>query len=206
HRSSVGSRATRSVWCFVLGGGVPRNGSAALKRALGRASRLTSSDRVVTVVSRDAVICSSPSLAEMVDIPTIVQPVYRGSAAALSWRAVRSARGAPEAVIRGRRADDIREGPVAPCLSRAIGAIALRPDLTLLVGARPRTTRSEDGFVEPGPPLPGLEDLSLLAVQRFVYDPPRGRSRHGLLAAAALSAHPRALVALRRRYMPQVRD
>jgi len=204
HRASVGSRATRPVWCFVLGGGGARNGSAALKRALDRASRLTSPERVVAVVSRDSVMRSSPSLAEMVDVPTIVQPVYRGSAAELFLPALLVGRRDPDAVILALRADDIHDGPVAPCLSRAIGAIARRPDLTLLVGARPRTTRSEDGFVEPGPPLPGLEDLSLLAVRRFVYDAPRGQGGHDLLVAAALAARAGTLVALGRRYIPEV--
>jgi hypothetical protein len=204
HRASVGSRATPPVWCFVLGGASQRNGSAALKRALERATRLASADRVVTVVSRDSAMRFNGPLAEMADVPMIVQPVYRGSAAELFLPALLVARRDPDAMILALRADDMHDGPVAPCLSRAIRAIALRPDLTLLVGARPRTTRSADGFVEPGSPLPGLEDLSLVGVRRFVYDAPRGLGVRDVLVPAALAARAGTLVALGQRYIPEV--
>src|SRR5262249_56497790 len=48
----VGSRPTPPTWCFVLGGGLARGGSAPLRRALDRATRLTSADRVVAGGSR----------------------------------------------------------------------------------------------------------------------------------------------------------
>src|SRR6266850_142935 len=99
-------------------------------------------------------------LAETPDVATIVQPAYRGSAAELFLPALLVARRDPDAVILALRADETHDGPVAPCLARAIRAVDLRPELTVLVGARPRTTRAPDGFVEPGSPLPGLEDLS----------------------------------------------
>src|SRR5439155_620231 len=79
----------------------------------------------------------------------------------------------------------------------------------VLAGGTPRRgpatpKRAPDGFVEPGSPLDGLEDLSLLAVRRFVYEAPRGLCARGLLAPAALAVRARALVALGRRYIPEV--
>jgi len=133
-----------------------------------------------------------------------VQPAYRGSAAELFLPALLVARRDPDAVILALRADETHDGLVAPCLARAIRAVDLRPDLTVLVGARPRTTRAPDGFVEPGSPLEGCEELSLLAVQRFVYEAPRGLCARDLLAPAALAARARTLVALGRRYIPEV--
>jgi mannose-1-phosphate guanylyltransferase len=158
---------------------------------------------VLAVVSRESAAQSGDVLGGA-DVATIVQPVYRGSAAELFLPALLVARRDPDAVILALRADDLHDGPVAPSLSRSVRALSRRPDLTILVGARPRCSRLPDGFVEPGSPLPGLEDLSLRAVRRFVYEPPRGFAGREMLAPAALAARAGALVALGRRYLPDV--
>jgi len=204
HGASVGSRVAPHVWVFVLAGSATRRGPTALKRALDRATRLAPAHRVVAIVSRDSARACAGVLAETPDVATIVQPAYRGSAAELFLPALLVARRDPDAVVLALRADETHDGPVAPCLARAIRAVDLRPDLTVLVGARPRTTRAPDGFVEPGSPLEGCEELSLLAVRRFVYEAPRGLCARDLLAPAALAARARALVALGRRYIPEV--
>ena len=204
HGASIGSRTAPSVWCFVLAGAVPRQRPLALQRALDRATRLAPPQRVVVVVSRESAPHCDATLSEMPGVATLVQPTYRGSAAELFLPALLVARRDPDAMIVALRADEAHDGPVAPCLTRAVNAVALRPDLTVLVGARPRATRLPDGLIEPGAPWPGLEDLSLLAVRRFVYEPPRGLAGRDLLAPAALAARARALVALGRRYIPEV--
>src|SRR5437879_6341518 len=186
HGTSVGSRVAPHVWVFVLAGSAPRRGPAALKRALDRATRLAPAHRVVAIVSRDSARACAGVLAETPDVATIVQPAYRGSAAELFLPALLVARRDPDAVVLALRADETHDGPVAPCLARAIRAVDLRPDLTVLVGARPRTTRAPDGFVEPGSPLEGCEELSLLAVRRFVYEAPRGLCARDLLAPAGV--------------------
>ena len=203
HGASIESRVAPHLWAFVLAGSTPRRGPAALKRALDRATRLAPPHRVVAIVSRDSAGACAGVLAETPDVVTIVQPAYRGSAAELFLPALLVARRDPEAVILALRADETHDGPVAPCLARAIRAVDLRPDLTVLVGARP-TTRAPDGFVEPGSPLEGCEELSLLAVRRFVYEAPRGLCGRDVLAPAALAARARALVTLGRRYIPEV--
>jgi mannose-1-phosphate guanylyltransferase len=205
HRVTFGARATPRVWCFVLAGALPRRGSTTLKRALDRATRLASAERVVAVVSRESA-ARDGVLADTANVTTIVQPVYRGSAAELFLPALLVARRDPEAVIVALRADEMHDGPVAPCLTRAVAAVGLRPELTLLVGARPRTAHASDGFVEPGSPLPDLEELSLLTVRRFVYEVSSERSGRDLLAPAALAARAGTLVSLGRRYIPDVLD
>ena len=204
HRPSIGSRTAPSVWCFVLAGAASRRRPLALQRALDRATRLTSPQRVVVVASRESASHCGATLSETPGVATIVQPAYRGSAAELFLPALLVAGRDPDAVIVALRADEAHDGPIAPSLSRAVSAVALRPDLTLLVGARPRAMRLPDGLVEPGSPLPGLEALSLLAVRRFVYEAPRGVAARDLLAPTALAARARALVGLGRRYIPDV--
>jgi mannose-1-phosphate guanylyltransferase len=202
--AAVGARAAPHVWCLVLAGGVAPRGPAALERALDRATRLAPTHRVVTVVSRESAAQCDGVLGEAADVATIVQPVYRGSAAELFLPALLVARRDPDAVILALRADDLHDGPVAPSLTRSVRAVSRHSDLTVLVGARPRCSRLPDGFVEPGAPLPGLEDLSLRAVRRFVYEAPRGCASRDVLAPAALAARARVLVALGRRYVPEV--
>ena len=201
---SVGPRIAPNVWCFVLAGGPSRRAPAAVRRALDRATRLAPAHRVVSLVSRESALQCADVLAETPDVATIVQPTYRGSAAELFLPTLLVARRDPDAIVLALRADDTHDGPVAPCLVRAVQAVSLRPELTLLVGARPRTSRAPDGFVEPGAPLEGLEELSLLSVRRFVYETPRGLTGTDLLMPAALAARARTLVALGRRYMPDV--
>jgi mannose-1-phosphate guanylyltransferase len=200
---SGGARPTPPIWCFVLLGRLTRRGSAAFERALDRARRLAPADRVVAVVSRGST-APGAVLDLTADIATVVQPVYRGSAAELFLPALLVARRDPDAVILALRADEMHDGPVAPCLARAVRAVRVRPQLTVLVGARPRTALASDGFVEPGLPLPDVEDLTLLAVRRFVYEVPGSRSGRELLAPAALAARAGTLVALGRRYIPEV--
>jgi len=200
---SAGARATPPIWCFVLAGTLARRGSTALERALDRARRLAPADRVVAIVSRGST-ASGALRDSTADVATIVQPVYRGSAAELFLPALLVARRDPDAVILALRAEEMHDGPVAPCLARAVRAVRVRSELTVLVGARPRTALPFDGFVEPGLPLPDVEDLSLLAVRRFVYEVSSGRSGRDLLAPAALAARAGALVTLGQRYVPEV--
>jgi mannose-1-phosphate guanylyltransferase len=192
------------VWALVLGGTSLRRGPGAFKRALDRAERLAPAHRIVTVLCRDSARQCAAVLAGAPHVAKLVQPAYRGSAAELFLPALLVARRDPEAVIVALHADEHTDGRVVPCLSAALRAVGLRPDLTVLVGGRPRTARAGDGFVEPGSPVPGLEDLAVHAIRRFVYDSPRDLITTDLLAPAALVAQARTLVTLGRRFIPDV--
>src|SRR5438874_581297 len=92
-------------------------------------------------------------------------------------------------------------------LARGAPRLGIRPRrqrAPTRAGRAQAPARAPDGFVEPGSPLEGCEELSLLAVRRFVYEAPRGLCARDLLAPAALAARARALVALGRRYIPEV--
>ena len=52
-------------------------------------------------------------------------------------------------------------------VSRAVWAVALRPDLPILIGAHPHAPLG-NGWIEPGAPVDGLEDLAVHTVKRFV--------------------------------------
>src|SRR5205814_2365878 len=147
---AVGSRPAPHVWCFVLAGAGSRRAPAALRRGLERATRVTAAERVVALVSQESAAQYREVLAGTPEIATLIQPAYRGSAAELFLPTLLVARGDPEAIILALHADETHDGPVAPCLVRAIQAVSVRPELTVLVGARPRTSRVPDGFVEPG--------------------------------------------------------
>jgi mannose-1-phosphate guanylyltransferase len=201
---AVGVRPAPPVWCFVLAGSASRRVPETLRRAVDRAARVAPAQRIVALLSRESTSQCAEVLAGTPGIAKIVQPTYRGSAAELFLPTLLVARRDPDAIILALRADEVHDGPVAPCLARAIHAVGMRPELTVLVGARPRTSRAPDGFVEPGEPMPGLEDLSLLAVRRFVYGTARGLTGTDLLMPAALAARARALVSLGRRYIPDV--
>jgi mannose-1-phosphate guanylyltransferase len=204
HGAPVSARPLPHVWAFVLAGTSLRRGSAGFKRALDRAERLAPTHRIVTVLCRESVRQCASVLAGAPDVAKVVQPAYRGSAAELFLPALLVARRDPEALIVALHADEHTDGRIVPCLSSAIRAVGVRPDLTVLVGARPRTTRAGDGFVEPGLPMPGLEDLAVHAIRRFVYDSPRNLITTDLLAPAGLVAQARTLVMLGRRFIPDV--
>jgi mannose-1-phosphate guanylyltransferase len=204
HGGPLSSRPSSHAWAFVLAGTPLRRGPAALKRALDRAERLVPADRIVAVLCRESARQCAAVLAQAPAVTKIVQPAYRGSAAELFLPALLVARRDPVAAIVALRADESADGRVSTCLTKALRALELRPDLTVLVGARPRTARAIDGFVEPGSPLPGLEDLAVHAIRRFVYDAPRDLAATDLLVPAALAARARSLVALGRRFIPDV--
>ena len=52
-------------------------------------------------------------------------------------------------------------------VSRAVWAVALRPDVPILIGAHPHAP-VRDGWIEPGPLVDGLEELAVYSVKRFV--------------------------------------
>src|SRR5262249_8295994 len=131
---SPGARPTSPIWCFVLAGKLAPRGSAALERALDRARRLAPAARVVSVVSRGSP-ASGAGRDRTADVATTEQPVYRGSAAELFLPALLVARRDPDAVILALHAEEMHDGPVAPCLARAVRAVRVRPELTVLVGA-----------------------------------------------------------------------
>jgi mannose-1-phosphate guanylyltransferase len=167
-----------------------------------------SSDRLLAVMCRDAARECAPALADVPEITEIVQPTYRGTAAELFLPALVVARRDPNAVIAAFAAEEIadHDARLLPCVRTAVRAVGLRPDLVVLVGGRPRTGRAMDGWIEPGHPVEGLEDLAVRNIRRFVYEPTHRcvSTAASLLSASAIVARAHTLLALGRRWVPDV--
>jgi mannose-1-phosphate guanylyltransferase len=200
-------RVSSHVWGLVLAGAPHGRGPALMRRAIDRAGRLVPNHRLVSVLCRQTARDCAPALANVPEMTQIVQPIYRGSAAELFLPVLVIARRDPNAVIVAFSAEEGagHDGRLLPCVQKAVRAVALRPDLAVLVGGRPRTGRAIDGWIEPGPPVEGLEDLAVRAIRRFVYEPAhRSPSAPALLSTAALVVRARTLIAMGRRWVPEV--
>lgn len=190
------------VWAVVLAGRPLRHGAASLCQAIERAARLVPSDRVVSVLCRETARDYAPALADLPDATRLVQPLYRGSAAETFLAVLTVARRDPDSVVvafvPGRGTDEDR---VLPPFRKAVRAVTLRPELVVVVGGQPQSARLDDGWIEPGSPVAGLEDLSVRAIRRFVASPAQAPD---VVSPVALVARARTLIALGRRFIPDV--
>lgn len=137
--------------------------------ALERASRLVPPGQMVTVVTRRHVRAWDAQLADLPGARRLVQPAYRGRAVEMLLPLLRIARRDPSATVIVLPAEHgiDHEARFLRYVSRAVWAVALRPDLPILIGAHPRAPMI-DGWIEPGAPVDGLEDLAVHTVKRFV--------------------------------------
>jgi mannose-1-phosphate guanylyltransferase len=156
------ARGTAQRWPLT-----PRAASRA--RALERASRLVPPGQMVTVVTRRHARAWDAELADVPGARRIVQPADRGRAVEMLLPLLRIARRDPSATVIVLPAEHgiDHEARFLRYVSRAVWAVALRPDLPILIGAHPHAPVS-DGWIEPGAPVEGLEDLAVHAVKRFV--------------------------------------
>jgi mannose-1-phosphate guanylyltransferase len=200
-------RLSSDVWGLVLAGRPLGRGPRLMRRAIEHATKLVPHHRLVAVLCRDAARECAPALADVPEMTQIVQPNYRGSAAELFLPVLVIARRDPNAVVVALSAEEGagHDGRLLPCVHKAVRAVGLRPDLVVLVGGRPRTGRALDGWIEPGRPVEGLEELAVHDIRRFVYEPAhRAPSAPALLSTAAIVARARTLIALGRRWVPDV--
>ena len=192
-------------------GPLTRGEAPRARHTLERASRLAPAGQLVTVLTRRQAAAWDPELAALPHARRVVQPVYRGRAAEVLLPLLKIARQDPSATVVILPADHQRADHDARLLryiGRAVWAIALRPDLPILIGAHPHAPVS-DGWIEPGPPVEGLEDLAVRAVKRFVDDAsPAERRRlfdgNALTSTSILVGRAGTLLALAGRTVPEV--
>src|SRR5262245_16095791 len=142
-------------------------GTPPATREVDDVARLVPAGRVVTVTTRGRAWASeSPSASSA---HRVVQPHYRGRAAETLLPLLRIARQDPGATVVVVPSDHgVRhEVRFHRYVARAVWAVALRPDLPILLAAHPQSPVSR-GWIEPGEPVEGLEDLAVHDVRRVV--------------------------------------
>jgi mannose-1-phosphate guanylyltransferase len=142
-------------------------GTSASTQAVDDVARLVPADRVVTVSTRGRAWASDSLSASPVH--HVVQPHYRGRAAETLLPLLRIARQDPGATVVVVPSDHgVRhEVRFRRYVARAVWAVALRPDLPILLAAHPQSPVAS-GWIEPGEPVEGLEDLAVHDVRRVV--------------------------------------
>jgi mannose-1-phosphate guanylyltransferase len=179
----------RRVWAIVLTGDEPpmtdraphgrRAPSLALRwrateavarpRVLERASRLVPPGHMIAVTTRRRAYAWDSELEGIPGARRIIQPVYRGRAVEMLLPLLKIARQDPSATVIVLPAEHgiDHEARFLRYVSRAVWAVALRPDLPILIGAHPHAP-VHGGWIEPGALVEGLEELAVCTVKRFV--------------------------------------
>jgi len=179
------SRARRSVtrgqrWRGECTGAPPT------PRAVADVARLVPASRVVTVTTRGDGHAHGSDPPGLPHVDRVVQPHYRGRAAETLLPLLRIARLDPAATVVVMPANHgVRhEARFHRYVARAVWAVALRPDLPILIGAHPHTPVAS-GWIEAGSVVEGLEDLSVRTVRRVV-DTASPAEQHRLFESGAL--------------------
>jgi len=161
------------LWSIVLAGGegarlrplmteaygvdVPKqycafNGDEPLVRvALRRALRLTSRERVVTVVSAKHRLWWEPQLADLPSDNIVVQPCNRGTACGILLPLVRILLQEPQAIVVVLPSDHFveDEAVLTRTLRKAVRVVRHAADSIVLLGIRPDGPDCEYGWIEP---------------------------------------------------------
>ena len=189
---------------------VPRSPRA--QRTLERASRLAPAGRMVTVMTRQRAAAWERELETVAHGPRVVQPAYRGRAAELLLPLLKIVRHDPAATVillpAVQRVE--HDARFQRFVGRALWATARRPDVPLIIGARPYAPVA-DGWIEPGAPVEGLETLAVRRVHRFVDDASAAEQRRlvdddALTSTSIFVARARTLLELAERTLPDVRE
>lgn len=219
--------ATSHVWTIVLGGGARERRAAArtgdahragrptrhllFRRAVERAARLADPGRVVAVLDRDRAPSYALVLDDLPEVERLVQPLYRGTAPEVFLPVLRIVHRDPQATVLLLPGDQVVEGEarLAAALMRAIEAVQLKPELPLIIGVHPTRPDCRGGWLEPGPPVEELRAFGVRSVARFVAHPAPAElaalfEGDGLVNTRIVVARARTLVALGRRYLPDV--
>jgi mannose-1-phosphate guanylyltransferase len=177
---------------------------------LQHAARLAPAGQTVAVVTRRRAAAWEPELAAVPNIQRIVQPVDRGRAAEVLLPLLKIARLDPTATVVVLPADQStsHDARFFRYVTRAVWAVVLRPDLPIVIGAHPDAP-VVDGWIEPGPPVEGLEDLAVRSVKSFVDDASPAERRRlfdadALTTTSTFVARARTLRALAARALPEV--
>jgi mannose-1-phosphate guanylyltransferase len=223
------SDVRRHLWAVVLGNGHGRSremrrppavwrarafrppGPARLQETVARANRLIDPARLLVVLDRTS--SSAYYDTEFADAQTIVQPAYRGTAPALFLPVLKIVQQDPHAIVVVLPGDQpvTYEARFMSYVAKAAGAVGLRPQLPLVIGAPPTSPDVTSSWIDPGVPIDGLEHLAVRAVRRFLPRPTTAEAAalwegDGLVNTEVVVARGRTLLELGARYLPDVLD
>jgi mannose-1-phosphate guanylyltransferase len=157
-------------------------------RRIERISRLVPAGQTIAVLTRANAAAWALELASAPQARAMVQPGNRGRAAELLLPLLKIARRDPAATLvvlpADQRLEDEARFPRG--IARALWAVALRPELPILIAAHPDHP-VRDGWIEPGAPLDGLEHLALHTVGAYVDGASLAQQRRLLDAGALVS-------------------
>lgn len=189
----------------------PPSTDASFRKTVDRALRLIAPERLVAVVTREQADRYDTDLVAVPGIQRMVQPAHRGTAPEVFLPVLRIVRQDPHAIVvvlpSEHRVD--HDARFMKYVANAAGAASARPDLPLVIGARPRTADPSCPWIEPGSPIEGLEFFAVRSVKRFLPRPSLAEVDslfvgQGLLNTHVLVANARTLIDLGKRYVPDV--
>lgn len=181
-----------------------RSSRSAAGAPVERASRVIPVSRLITVVTRDT--SASGELGSVPGLQHCLQPASRGTAPEVFLAALGVLRRDPHAVVATLPADHLSEHGyrLMQYVARAAHAVAIRPDLPMIIGAYPGSRDPEYAWIDVGEPVEGLEGLGVRAVRRLVTRPSPAERAGSLLGILAVVTTAQTLIALGRRYLPDV--
>lgn len=136
---------------------------------------------MLAVLARDHSAYYDTELQDLPAVRRIRQPMYRGSAPEVFLPALRIAQEDPHATVVVLPSDQLVEGEARfmNYVGRAAQAVALRLELPVVMGAHPLSPDPACPWIEPGPPIEGLEAFAVRSVKRFLLRPVvGGAERH----------------------------
>lgn len=195
----------RRRWSFLL----PSRrtlGPAPLRAAVDRAADLIPAHRLIAVLTR-----GRDHDTDGVDhVQRLVQPAYRGTAAELFLPLALLARRDRSAIVTVLPAGGVGqdEPDFAATIGRAAETVAARPDVLLVIGVAPPSSRPA-GWIEPGDLIAGLATLGVRAVRQFHRRPSFAQAsvlqkNGGLVNTGVVVAQARTLLEVGRRRLPDV--
>jgi mannose-1-phosphate guanylyltransferase len=185
-------------------------GPPRLHDTVARVSRLIEPARLFVVLDQ---VFSPYYATEFTGAQTVVQPAYRGTGPALFLPVLKILRKDPHAIVVVLPGDQpaTYEARFLSYVAKAAGAVGLRPQLPLVIGAPPSSPDTTASWIDPGAPIDGLEHLAVRAVRRFLPRPTTAEAAalwegDGLVNTEVVVAHGRTLLELGARHLPDVLD
>jgi mannose-1-phosphate guanylyltransferase len=200
----AGMRA-RQRWRFLF----PRRRPVSrepLSTVLDRAGGLITASRLVAVLARG----HEHDADGLAGVRRVVQPAYRGSASEIFLPLLTIMRQDSRAIVAVLPPDAVGqdEPEFLATVASAAEAVAVRPDLPLVIGLAPPCTRPP-GWVQPADAVAGLEHLGVRHVRRFIRRPSfaEAAALHaggGFASTGVIVARADTLLGLGRRHLPDV--